>query len=277
MDRVPTVVVARRPRPGAGAALEGWLARIVRAAEQAPGFVGAQVQPPDDAHPGEWVIVYRFATFDDLDAWLGSEARRALLAEGEDLVEGAAREQVVAVPSAREPVTAVSSVRVRPDQVEAYRAHHQRVVRALEQTPGFLRAELLDPVDGQQDELVTILVFEDAPSLQSWLGSPLRRDLLAGMDALVEGDRSVNVLGGWAGWFAPAAGPARGPRRWKQAATVLLALFPISLGITLLRQALLPDLPVVPSVLGSNIVGIALLTWVLMPWLTRRLDPWLRR
>ena len=56
-----------------------------------------------------------------------------------------------------------------------------------------------------------------------------------------------------------------------------IASTPFTLGITLLRQALLPDLPVVPSVLGSNIVGIALLTWVLMPWLTRRLDPWLRR
>ena len=277
MDRAPTVVVARRPRPGADAALEAWLTRIVRAAEQAPGFVGAQVQPPDDAHPGEWVIVYRFATSEELEAWLGSDVRRALLAEGADLIEGPAREQVVAVPSTPEPVTAVSSVRVRPDQVDAYRAHHRRVVRALEETPGFVRAELLDPVDGLQDELVTILVFEDAASLQGWLGSPRRAELLAGMDALVEGDRSVNVLGGWAGWFAPAAGPVRGPRRWKQAATVLLALFPVSLGITLLRQALLPDLPVVPSVLGSNVIGIALLTWVLMPGLTRRLDPWLRR
>lgn len=276
MDRVPTVVVARRPRPGAEAELHAWLARVVQAAEQAPGFVGAQVQPPDDAHPGEWLIVYRFATFDDLEAWLTSERRQTLLAEGADLVEGSAREQVVAVPSTPEPVTAVSSVRVRPGQLAAYRTHHQRVVRALEQTSGFLRAELLDPVDGQQDELVTILVFEDAPSLQRWLESPVRRELLAAMDGLVEGDRSVNVLGGWAGWFAPA-GTARGPKRWKQAATVLLALFPVSLGITVLRQAFLPDLPLVPSVLVSNVVGILVLTWLLMPWLTRRLDRWLRR
>jgi antibiotic biosynthesis monooxygenase (ABM) superfamily enzyme len=33
----------------------------------------------------------------------------------------------------------------------------------------------------------------------------------------------------------------------------------------------------VPAVLIGNVLGVAALSWLLMPWLTRWLDAWLRR
>jgi uncharacterized protein len=274
--RVPTVVVSRRARPGADVELAAALAALVARAETAPGFLDAQVQPPDAAHPGEWVVVYRFTTFEGLERWLASDERTDALHHVDALVDGPVREQVVAVPGEPDPVTAVSAVRVRPGSEDAYRTHHRTVVRALEQVPGFRRAELLDPVDGRQREIVTVMVFDDRDSLQAWLDSDVRRQLLAELDPLVEGDRSVNVVGGWAGWFAPD-GPVPGPPRWKQALVVLLALFPVSLGLSVGLDALVPGLPLVPSVLVGNVIGIAVLTWVLMPWLTRLLRSWLNR
>ena len=53
--------------------------------------------------------------------------------------------------------------------------------------------------------------------------------------------------------------------RWKQATIVLLALFPTALTLSLIRRWLLPDLPLVPTVFISNVLGIAVLTWFLMP------------
>jgi hypothetical protein len=47
--------------------------------------------------------------------------------------------------------------------------------------------------------------------------------------------------------------------------------------LTLLRRAVAPDLPLVVGVLVTNVAGIAILTWMLMPALTRRLAAWLRR
>ena len=277
LSRTPTVVVSRRAAPGADGAVADWLEAIVAAARTAPGFEGAQVQPPDDTHPGEWVVVYRFATADDLQGWLGSPVRQRHLEDGSRLFVGAPREQVVAVPVEPEPVTAVSSVRVRPGSQAAVEAHHRRVLRALQRQPGFQRAELLHPVEGEQEETVTVMVFDDRDALQRWLDSPVRAILLADLDPLVESARAVNVLGGWAGWFAPGGGGDPGPRRWKQALTILGALFPVSLAIAVVRGALLPDLPFVWTVLLGNAVGVALLTWAVMPPLTRLLAGWLRR
>jgi antibiotic biosynthesis monooxygenase (ABM) superfamily enzyme len=41
--------------------------------------------PPCDARPDRWLIVYRFATASQLQAWLPSPARQRILEEGRDL------------------------------------------------------------------------------------------------------------------------------------------------------------------------------------------------
>lgn len=93
--------------------------------------------------------------------------------------------------------------------------------------------------------------------------------------SLVEGDRTVNVVGGFAGWFSGPTGAA--PKRWKQAALVLLALYPTALVVGIVRDAIAPDLPVLLAVFIGNVGGVAILSWILMPALTRRFDAWLRR
>ena len=72
-----------------------------------------------------------------------------------------------------------------------------------------------------------------------------------------------------------------GPRqvkKWKQAAVVLLALYPTVLVLNELFGWLLPeDTPYLLAVLIGNIAGVAILSWILMPRLTGWLDRWLRR
>ena len=57
---MPTVVVARTPAPGHEVEFEAWLRRLVAAARHQPGHVHSDIQPPNDVHPGEWVILYQF-------------------------------------------------------------------------------------------------------------------------------------------------------------------------------------------------------------------------
>jgi antibiotic biosynthesis monooxygenase (ABM) superfamily enzyme len=58
---------------------------------------------------------------------------------------------------------------------------------------------------------------------------------------------------------------------------VLLALFPTSVVLTLVRMWLLPDVHWVIGVLFGNVLGVIALSWALMPFLTGVLDGWLRR
>jgi len=274
---LPTVVVARRARPGHEREFERWLRRLVAAAKRAPGHVSSQLQPPDPQHPDDWVAIYQFSDAAHREAWIDSSTRQSLMIEGSDLIDGEAREQVLALSLAggTEPVTAVVSFRVDPESLDAFHESFDRLVGRIQAFPGFLRCDLYPPVPGVQEESIVMFAFDSRDHLDAWLDSPERQDVLDEIDPLLEGERTVNVVGGFGGWFG---GQGSAPvKRWKQAAVVLLALFPTALVLTLLRREFLPDIPLVPGVLLSNIVGVAILSWILMPWLTELLADWLRR
>lgn len=273
---MPTVVVSRRVRPGRERDFERWVGRLLAAAERAPGHLDAHHEPPDATHPDHWVVVYRFADAGLLEQWLVSPVRRSLIDDGADLIEGTAREQVVAFADDTDPVTAVSSVRVMAGHEEAYEQIQLELLARMARFDGFRRNEVFTPVPGVQDDHVVVFTFDNRAHLDAWLDAPERHEILARAAAHIEGDRTVNVLGGFAGWFAPSGG-SPGVKRWKQACTVLLALFPTSVAITVARDVIAPDLPMVPAVFVGNAIGVAALSWLLMPSLTRWLDPWLRR
>ena len=270
----PTVVVSRRAKPGRDRELERWLTRLTAAAGRFPGHRGSSVQRPGTAHPDEWVVVYSFDDAEALDLWLPSEDRADLLRAGEHLVESTS-EQRVALDRRPEPVTCVVSMRIRPEHREDHRALQAEIGDALQGFEGFLRTELFEPVDGVQDETVVVFAFDSREHLDRWLGSGQRTEMLGRMEPWIEGSRTVNVLGGFAGWFPDEDGIAA--RTWKSAAVVLLALFPTSLSLAALRGWLLPDLPLVPTVFVSNLLGVLILSYLLLPPLTERLSGWLRR
>lgn len=275
-EPTPTVIVARRVRRGAEREFERWAKRVSAAAQRFPGHLGSELHRPDLAHPDEWIIIYRFASAAQLEVWLNSAERAALMAEGERLVEGSAREQRLAEPvGSGEAVTAVMTQRIRPEAEDEFRRVHARIAYTMQRFPGFLHSHLAEPVPDVQHEHAVVFSFTSKRDLDRWLESPERRELVQELAELIEGDRTLNVIGGFAGWFPP---PGMGqPVRWKQALVVLIALFPTSLVLGSLQRMLIPEAPWVLAVLLSNTLGIAALTWLLMPWLTRRLSGWLRR
>jgi len=274
----PTIVVARRVLPDRENDFRAWDQRIRAAAESYPGYLGSEVQPPDASHPGEWVTMYSFGTVEQLEAWLGSEERRQLIAEVETIIDGPARQQRVAASrTAPEPVTVVFSQHIAPPNHEAFVALHDDVVDRLRGFEGFLGSELLHPVEGVQDEHVIVASFASRSDLDRWLDSDTRRAWLARSEQLIEGDRTMNVVGGFGGWFPAQPTQPQGPKRWKQSIAVFIALFPTSLAITLVRGEIAPNMNVVLGVFIGNVLGILALSYVLMPRVTRWLGDWLRR
>ena len=74
-------------------------------------------------------------------------------------------------------------------------------------------------------------------------------------------------------WFTlPGRPTLPAPPKWKMAVVTWLALLPK----VLVLGSLLPmDLPVVARAAVSTAIPVALLTWVVMPRVTRWLAPWL--
>ena len=277
-DAASTVVVARRVRPGRGDEFRAWDVRIREAASRHSGFLSSEVQPPNPSHPGEWVTVYSFDGAHRLETWLGSDERAVLMDEVEPLLDGEVTEQRIAgMRTTPEPVTLVLSQRIEPRDREEFIALHHNAVDRLREFRGFLGSELLPPVEGVQDDLVIVASFASRADLDRWLESDSRREWLDLIGRLIDGERTLTVVGGFGGWFPVQPMHPEGPRRWKQAIAVFIALFPTVLIITLIRGAIAPNMNVVAAVFVGNVLGILMLTYVLMPPLTRLLGEWLSR
>jgi antibiotic biosynthesis monooxygenase (ABM) superfamily enzyme len=270
--------VGRRILGGYEDEFRAWDQRIREAASRYPGFVASEVQPPNLSHPGEWVTVYSFDTAARLEEWLDSDERAGLMVEVQSLLDGESSEQRIAgLRTTPEPVTLVLSQRIAPRDRKEFIALHDDAVDRLRQFPGFLGSEVLPPVEGVQDDLVIVASFVSRPDLDRWLESDSRREWLDLIGQLVEGERTLTVVGGFGGWFPAQPMHPEGPKRWKQAIAVFVALFPTVLVITLVRGAIAPNMNVVLGVLVGNVLGILALTYALMPPLTRLLSGWLSR
>ena len=80
-----TLILTRHVRPGSEAAFDDLLHRLASAATGFPGHLGVQILRPKPASGAPYTIVVRFASQPELDAWTGSDIRRALLAEADRL------------------------------------------------------------------------------------------------------------------------------------------------------------------------------------------------
>jgi uncharacterized protein len=81
-----TEVIITRIKPGKEAEYRAFADRIQRAQQRFPGYIGSFVQPPQHRESG-WTTVLRFGAVRDLERWLNSAERAALLEESKDLVE----------------------------------------------------------------------------------------------------------------------------------------------------------------------------------------------
>lgn len=73
-----TVVVRRRVRPDAHDAFEGWLREVIATASRFDGHLGAEVIRPSTPAQ-DWVLVFRFASREQLAVWEASRERAEAL------------------------------------------------------------------------------------------------------------------------------------------------------------------------------------------------------
>ncbi|MFF4407193.1 antibiotic biosynthesis monooxygenase [Streptomyces sp. NPDC001404] len=280
-----TVVISQKVRADRVEEYRRWQDRTNEAARAFAGFEGAEVYSPETGEENAWVAVFRFSGVDHLTAWLNSRRRQELLAEGQELFEGPPTQEVLrggAAPErAPEAITAVISHEVRPGQEQRFLRWQAKALKAQEKAPGFMGSELFKPVQGVQgvqERWVVVFRFDTREHLDAWLASDVRAELLEeGRNCFASYD--VRKVGSaFSGWFRFGEGAqGRAPPNWKQAMSVLLALYPTVMVLNLTEGAELNGVGV-PGYIGlfiGNMLSVSALTWLLMPLVNKALAFWL--
>jgi antibiotic biosynthesis monooxygenase (ABM) superfamily enzyme len=274
-----TVVFARRVRPGREAEYLAWQAEMNDACRTFPGCEGVETIPPVPGIQEDHVVVYRFDSFPDLDAWLRSDAHQRLLARSEGLFAGAAREHVVAGHGpVRQSSGMVVATRVKPGREPEYRAWQERINAETARFPGFLENEVFPPVPGLQDEWIVLVRFDTPEHLRSWLSSDVRKRLLDEAARLWHEAHVEPFSGAFPGWFGAGSTGSAGaglPPGWKQAMIVLLVLYPAVMLQLRFLSPWLAAMPLAVSTFIANMLSVVLLTWLLMPLANRAFGFWL--
>ncbi|TQF74110.1 hypothetical protein FK531_05510 [Rhodococcus spelaei] len=153
-------------------------------------------------------------------------------------------------------------------------AWQQRVVEAEKAFPGFRGSQTRRPVTGIQENWTILFTFDSSENLERWLSSPERAALLEeGRE--FRGFEVHPIANPFGSWF-PAGGPDAAPAaQWKTALSVLIGLYPTVVILTLLIAEIWPGAPLWLGLLVGNVLSVTILTWVVMPVVTRALRFWL--
>ncbi|MFB9708663.1 MULTISPECIES: antibiotic biosynthesis monooxygenase [Streptosporangium] len=81
------VMISSRVRKGCEEEYRRWQERTDEAARRFPGFERMETYPPGSGEQNTWMVVFRFSSPDQLNAWLNSDVRRGLLEEGRAFLE----------------------------------------------------------------------------------------------------------------------------------------------------------------------------------------------
>jgi len=178
------------------------------------------------------------------------------------------------------PVTVAITRRADPAHSTEMHAWVQAGMSMAQQFDGYLGGGWVRTGPGS-GEWHMLYRFASPVSLAAWEGSPQRQWWLHTAEGLVEHTRTERRTG-IEGWFDPPVErelvehTASAPPRWKQAVTIWSVFFPLNLLATVTLGKLIVDLPVVLRVMITTLVLTPIMTYFLLPWVTRRLDGWLR-
>lgn len=177
-------------------------------------------------------------------------------------------------PEHREPVTVVLSWDVAHGREADFEAWARRINQAASRFPGHRGATWFRP-EGAGRRYYTVVRFTDQARVEAWMDSRERRELIRQLHGVATEYRHQTT--GLETWFNLPDQTAPAPARWKMVLVTFAAVYPMSLLFSGLAAPRVQMWPLVLRSLLFPLVLVPLLTYVVMPYLSRLLRRWLYR
>jgi uncharacterized protein len=182
---------------------------------------------------------------------------------------------LTAAPDGERPVTTTVTRRVKPGHEHAYEAFLEGIAAAARRFPGYLGVEVFRPSD-PGGEYRIVYRFDTAANLQRWLDSDERSSWVRLAEPHAVGPMRSQYVTGLESWFTlPEQPGAKPPPLYKMAILTWLTIFPLITLVVLAFGPLLKGIGPIPRLAITTLITVPLMTWVVMPRVTRLLRGWL--
>ncbi len=183
------------------------------------------------------------------------------------------------------PVTVIVKRIAKKDKIKEFEEWLSGISKEVSKQEGSMGIDIIRPTDKSKPEYVVIFRFNNYNNLTKWEKSSIREEWIQKGRKLVEADPDVRKMTGLEFWFTPyfkdksssSIIPISPPPRYKMA-IVTIPVISILL-LTLVPQIhTLTEMLLIPFqirlVIGITIT-VLLMTYLIMPLLTKLLRPWL--
>lgn len=173
-------------------------------------------------------------------------------------------------------VTVVVTRRVKTGREADYEAWLDALIRESSTLAGYLGTTVQRPPPSGPRLYTSVFRFDTVEHLRAFEESDLRRRALARVGDYVEADAVWERLTGLEFWFTPPPGAVvPQPSRPRMALVMIMVVYGLVLSIGKLVALALGGAPMPLRLLVTITIEVVLMTWVIMPRLTRWLARWI--
>jgi hypothetical protein len=180
------------------------------------------------------------------------------------------------------PVTVIVTRKARKGKIDEFEEWMDGIIHEAMKFEGHMGVNIIRPSNISNPEYIIIFRFNTLENLAKWEKSEIRRQWIEKSKDVTEGEPTVEKQSGLEFWFTPNSGNVSAaalqqPPRYKMAMIVTGVIFVlVSTLLPQIRNAT-ASLPVLLSTLAGVVIMVLLMTYVIMPSVTRLLRPWLSK
>jgi uncharacterized protein len=179
-------------------------------------------------------------------------------------------------PAGDGPVTTTVTRRVKPGHEPLYEQFLAGINGAASRFPGHLGVDVFRPETATAGEYRIVYRFDTGDHLRAWLDSDERAAWLERAEPHVIGPMRTRFVTGLESWFTlPGGQSIQPPPPYKMALLTWITIFPLITLVVIALDPVLQQLDRVPRLAVTTAVTVPIMTWLVMPRVTRLLRGWL--
>ena len=174
------------------------------------------------------------------------------------------------------PVTVDVMQSVRPGKEREFEALLEQIIGTASTFEGYLGSSVFRPHEQNPSEYRVIFKFDRLDHLKQWENSTARQNYLAQAKQLTVNEGTFSIITGLETWFTLPSKPGlKPPARYKMVIVTGAVIFVINRILALVPAAWLGVFPPLVQLLISIFITVTLMTYLVMPRLTKLLAWWL--
>lgn len=175
-----------------------------------------------------------------------------------------------------EPITTSIARRIKIGKEEKYEEWVHQIIAVGSKFSGYLGIDILKPSSGTHGEYVMLVKFDNYINQRLWEDSSERKYFLTKLNEITEGEAKIIKVSGLESWFSlPEVPMPIPPNKHKMALVIAVVVFFLVLIANVIFKPFLDQLPLIPKVAFLCITQVLLMTYIVMPIVTKILKNWL--